>query len=58
MAETTLLGGTEDHDLAGPYARRAWQQHAAAAVVLLQAPGANLHRKPDRKSTRLNSSHT
>ena len=39
------IARAEDHDLAGRNAFDAGQQHAAAAVVLLQAPGADLHRE-------------
>ncbi len=38
--------GAEDHDLRGPYAGGAGEEHAAAAVLRLQAPGAHLHREP------------
>ena len=37
--------GAEDDDLGGPHARRAREQDAAAAVLGLQAPGADLHRE-------------
>ena len=40
--------GAEDDDLARPHAGRAGEQHAAAAVLRLQAPGADL----DREATR------
>ena len=38
--------GAEDHDLARAHAGDAGEQHAAAAVGRLQAPGADLDREP------------
>src|SRR5207237_10590641 len=53
------IAGAEDRHLAGGHALEAGKQHAAAAVLLLQAPGARLdgeapgdrrHRREDRQA--------